>query len=464
MTEPASSSPATPNLGFDLLGIIFYELAQLAHRGYKCSPKHLESLLLVNREWHSCALAHSRIWSMFHITWQIDYPRGSVKRWRSRVNRFLQRSKASTLTIRIRFSGFIYAHADDPTCRCSFGGLRLLGGGGLNSLIDIACKNPQRYFGHAREAMALLVGAGGEHMKRWGDLEIHWDDWGVWEDLYQMYLPHFHADLLQDMRYPTPALKRLSLNLVHRAFGAALPEFPALQTLIMYHCPMNPLEGRSTSLKYLELAGSLHELTLPSRSTLSTLEHLNIRVPPERQGNDLLQKWLACTLPNLRVLELQSRPPSCLHKLVVPNLHSVILHAPGCFPLNLPFDTTVNSADLQAILPFIETLSVYWKSYKASEDVTDRREEFIEECLQKVLEMAIGLVEIRLGEELYYGTRAMLRDRPHLVPELQRVMVFREGVPVEVDGRNIAEKLGMEEWRAILQLLPEGCDAYAGRR
>ena len=45
--------------------------------------------------------------------------------------------------------------------------------------------------------------------------------------------------------------------------------------------------------------------------------------------------------------------------------------------------------------------------------------------------MGVGLVEICLDVELHYGTRVMLRDKPYLVPELQRVMVFREGVPVE---------------------------------
>ena len=42
-------------------------------------------------------------------------------------------------------------------------------------------------------------------------------------------------------------------------------------------------------------------------------------------------------------------------------------------------------------------------------------------ALQAVLEMTVGLVEIRLNVELHHGTRVIRRDKPHLVRELDPV-------------------------------------------
>jgi len=145
MTEPSSSSPTPPRLGFDLLDYIFYELAQLE---YKRSPGHLESLLLVDREWRSCALAHSRIWSMFYITWQSDNPPRSVQRWRNRMNRFLQRSNASNLTIFIEIAQLAETHVYDPTCQCSWID--------WNTPLDCERTNTRRYWGWIREAVNYL--------------------------------------------------------------------------------------------------------------------------------------------------------------------------------------------------------------------------------------------------------------------------------------------------------------------
>ncbi len=453
MTESALSSPAIQRLGFDLLSTIFYELAQLV---YKHSPGHLESLLLVNREWCSCALAHSSIWSMFYVSWQNDRPSGSVQRWRNRAYRFLERSKAFPLTIHIQFSRFPEAHAGDPTCSCTY---TRDWSGNVGLHMEKWCDNIGRYWEWASEAIVLLVGAEGEHMRRWGDLEIHWDDLY----LFSRTGNRSCSSLFRGMRYPTPALKRLSLNKVELTFGEVLSAIPALQTLIMNQCHKDPLGRLPTRLKYLEVSAS----SLPNLSTLSTLEHLNIGGRPYSHGNNPFRKWLACTLPGLRVLELRVIPPSCFRKLIVPNLHSLILHAPQCFQPNYPLELgeedegeeeIVDPADLQEILPIIETLSVYWDDLWKPNARNGGTGGFIGGKLQEVLEMAIGLVEIRLNVRLYYGTRVMLRDKPHLVPELQRVMVFREGVPVEVDGRNIAGRLGVVEWRATPQLLPEDWD------
>lgn len=446
--ESASSSPAIPKLGFDLFGIIFHELAQLV---YKRSPEHLESLLLVNREWRSCALAHSSIWSMFYITWQIDKPSGSVQRWRNRACRFLERSKSFPLTIHIQFSGLYEAHARDPTCGCTDRRNRL---GRLKPRMERWCDNNGRYWKWASDLIALLAGPEGKHMRRWGDLEIHWDDLYRTEHLSP-------SSLFQGMCSPMPALKRLSLRKVELAFGEVLSAIPALQTLIMNRCRGDPIGGLPTRLKYLELTVS----SLPNLSTLSTLEHLNICGRPYAQEDNPLQKWVACKLPGLRVLELRVISPSYLRTLTVPNLHSLILRAPECFQSSHFLELELEDreeieipkpADLQPILPIIETLSVYWEDPWYFSDGHSRMATFIGGKLLEVLKMAIGLVEIRLEAKLYDGTRAMIRDKPHLVPELQRIMVFREGVPVEVDGRNIAGRLGVVEWRATPQLLPKG--------
>ena len=462
MTEPASSSPAIQRLGFDVLSTIFYELA---HLEYKTSPGHLESLLLVNREWRSYALAYPSIWSMFYLTWQNNAPPLSIQRWRNRAIRFLQRSKSSTLTINMQFSGLPEAHIGDTTCICTYERDWL---GKIDVPVDMWCDSTRHYWEWASASIALLVGAEGEHMRRWGDLEIHWDE--LYTFLKMDYTSP-ESSLFRGMCYPTPALKRLSLNGVDMAFGGVLSAIPALQTLVMNQCHTDPLRMLPTRLKYLELSASL----LPNLSTLSTLEHLKIGGTPHSQEDDAdpFQEWFACTLPGLRVLELRLIPPSCLHKLIVPNLHSLILHAPQCFKPNYPHELQedegvyeeedeeegeegVDPAELQAILPIIEKLSIHWNGLRGPNPET---EEFIEGTLQAVLEMAIGVVEIRLDVELYHGTRAMLREKPHLVPELQRVMVFREGVPVEVDGRNVAGRPGVVEWRAIPQLVAEGRDA-----
>ena len=446
MTESTSSSPAIQRLGFDLLSIIFHELAQLV---YKRSPAHLESLLLVNREWRLCALAHSSIWSMFYITWQ---PSDSIRRWRNRAYRFLERSRAFPLTIHIQFVGLPEAHAGDRTCSCSYGA-------GLMPHMERSCHNTWHYWRWAIDAVALLAGPGGEHMRRWGDLEIHWDDL-----FYHRTINISHSSLFQGMRYPTPALKRLSLHKVELAFEEVLSAIPALQTLILDRCYRDPIGRLPTRLKYLELSIS----ALPNFSTLPTLEHLSIDGRPYSYEDDPLKKWVACKLPGLRVLELRVIPPSCLRKLTAPNLHTLILHAPQCFQPDWFYEAEegiksdgeiAHPADLQPILPTIETLSVYWKNPWDSNTDNGGRVKFIEGKLRGVLKMALGLVEIRLDSRLYYTTRAMIRDNPHLVPELRRVMVFREGVPVEVDGRKIAGRLGGSvEWRATIQLLPEGCD------
>ena len=70
-----------------------------------------------------------------------------------------------------------------------------------------------------------------------------------------------------------------------------------------------------------------------------------------------------------------------------------------------------------------EVLNAFWQP--------PWREKFNGETLHAALEMTVELVEICLDVELHYGTRVMLKDKPYLVPELQRVMLFREGVPVE---------------------------------
>ena len=456
MIAPTSSSPAIQRIGFDVLSTIFYELA---HLEYKSSPGHLESLLLVNREWRSYALARPSIWSMFYLTWQNNAPPLSIQRWRNRTIRFLQRSKASTLTINMQFSGLPESHAGDTSCICTYERDWL---GKIDVPVDMWCDNTRHYWEWASTSIALLVGAEGEHMKRWRDLEIHWDE--LYTFLKMDYTSP-ESSLFRGMCYPTPTLKRLSLNGVDMAFGGVLSAIPALQTLIMNQCYTDPLRMLPTRLKYLELSAS----SLPNLSNLSTLEHLKIGGTPYSQEEDAIpfQEWVACTLPGLRVLELRLIPTSCLHKLIVPNLHSLVLHAPQCFKPNYPHEPEeededayeeeeeemVDPAELQAILPIIETLSIHWNGLRGP---NAEREEFIERTIQAVLETAIGLAEIRLDAELYYGTRVMLRDKPHLVPELQRVMVFREGVPVEVDGRNIAGRLGVAEWRVAPQFLAEG--------
>ena len=446
MTEPSSSSPT---LGFDLLGNIFHELAQLE---YKHSPGHLESLLLVDREWRSCALAHSRIWSMFYITWQSDNPPGSVQRWRNRMNRFFQRSNTSTLTIFIEFTRLAETHVNDPTCQCSWSM------DSWETPFDSECNNTLRYWGWVRGAVELLVGAEGEHMRRWVDLEICWDDTSL---LIQMEPPLSQADLFQYMRYPAPALKRLALDRVDETFEGVLPAIPALQTLIMDQCKVDPLEGLSTSLKYFEytFCPDFGNCSLLNLSTLLTLEHLRIEILSDPRDSHSFRKWLACTLPSLRVLELRAIPPSCINELVLPNLHSLILHVPLCFQSNTFHGPEVDPAELRVSLATIEVLSVHWSGSWHLGRETEERAEFIGGTLQKVFEMAIGLVEIRLDAGLYYGTRAMLQDKQHLLPELQRIMVFRAGVPVGVDGRDIAGRLGVGDWRTNPRLLPEGWGA-----
>jgi len=106
----------------------------------------------------------------------------------------------------------------------------LLDSSWFDAAIDSECDNTQNYLEWARDAIALLVRAEGEHMRRWGNLEIHWDDLRF---LAQMELPHSQSDLFQGMRYPTPALKRLAPIGVRKAFEGVLPAMPALQTLIM---------------------------------------------------------------------------------------------------------------------------------------------------------------------------------------------------------------------------------------
>jgi len=260
------------------------------------------------------------------------------------------------------------------------------------------------------------------------------------------------------MRYPTPDLKRLALNGVDKTFEGVLPTIPALQTLIMVDCGVDPLEGLSTSLKYLEytICTDFAGYPLLNLPTLPTLEHLRIEVLSNPREDHPFKKWLACTLPSLSVLELRAVPPSCINKLVLPNLHSLILHISQCFRSSSRFGSEVDPAELHVFLAIIEVLSVYWSGTWHLGREIEERAEFIGGALQKLFEKAIGLVEIRLDEGLYHGTRAMLKDKLHLLPELQRIMVFRAGVPVGVDGRDIAGRLGVGDWRSNPRLLPEG--------
>ena len=443
LTRPTLQMDAASSLPQETLAIIFRHLSveETFHRRY------LEDILLVCRQWHVAALNDSRIWARIIINIEADVIGVYDSRIRH-ISRRLSLSRMAPLAIEISVDEFAKAHATESTCKC--GGLAFRDG-----IYDRGCNNTAKYIDQFRRLIRLAVGQAGEHMARWIslsiDTSIRWFDFENEHELGNMAL-------FEDLKYPTPLLRVLSLDSVEGCFWTLLPSLPSLTHYkVETSCRIFDLKVPWSSLRSLKFSAyfSVLDRGVPVCLPKCTrLEELCIKAfEPLFHMEELKQaNPFKCTLPSLLSFELLCPISLEMTSFNLPSLIHLTLAIPDSF-MNQSKHSS-RAATLQGV-GCISTLAANTRRLELLHTAVRTRDHIGSQAsktkLVEMFEYMPKLEEIYLSSTLYICISSILREDLDIVPHLERIFIVPENDhPVLVSGKDLMPRSGSISWRASI--------------
>ena len=426
---------ATSSLPQEILALIFRHLSvkETFHRRY------LENILLVCRQWRMAALNDSRIWARIIINIEADATGVYDSRIRH-ISRRLSLSRTAPLAIEISVDEFPEAHATESTCNCGHYAFR-------DGYYDAGCNNTAKYIDQFRRLIRLVVGQAGEHMARWISLSI--DTSLRWFDFEHEHVLGNMA-LFEDLKYPTPLLRILSLDAVDGCFWTLLPSLPSLTHYkVVTSCRIYDLNMPWSSLRSLEFSAyfSVLDRGVPVCLPQCTrLEELCIKdFEPLFHMEELTQaNPFKCTLPSLLSFELLCPILLEMTGFNLPSLIHLTLAIPDSF-MNQSKHSS-RAATLQRV-GCISTLAANTRRLKLLHTAVRTRDHIGSQASKtKLVEMfkyMPKLEEIYLPSTLYTCISSILREDLEIVPQLERIFIVPENDhPVLVSGKDLMPRSG----------------------
>jgi len=436
----------------ETLALIFQHLSveETSHGRY------LEDILLVCRQWRVAALSHSRLWARIIVkigNIEADTERAYDSRIHH-ISRRLSLSKTAPLTVEISVDKFVDAHISESTCNCHSFAMSY-------GHYDMDCKIIAKYIDQFRRLIRLSVGQTGEHMARWVSLSIdtleRWFNFNGKHELGNMIL-------FEDLTYPTPLLRNLSLNGVEGSFRTLLPSLPSLihyEVVTSYN--IRDLNLPWSSLRSLEISrgfGVMDSGGLRCLPNCTRLEKLCIKTFETWFERGLLRQAnpFECTLPSLLSFELLCPVRGVdMTSFNLPSLIYLTLAIPDSF---MDQSTCSPLAATLERVGCISTLAANTRRLKLLHTNMGTRDHIDSQTSKtKLVEMfkyMPKLEEIYLPSTLYVCISSILREDLDVVPHLERLFIVpKHDHPILVNGKDVTPRSGNINWRAgIPRLLP----------
>jgi len=419
--------------------------------------RYLEDSLLVCRRWRVAALNHSHLWARIIINIEADAKRAYDSRIRH-LSRRLSLSRTAPLTVEISVDKFADAHTSESTCNCHSFAFN-------NGYYHPGCKNTAKYIDQFRRLIRLSVGQAGVHMARWVSLSIDTSNrWFNFKGEHELG----NMALFEDLTYPTPLLRNLSLNCVEGSFRTLLPSLPSLTHYeVVTPYKIQDLNLPWSSLRSLEFSRSFSVLDsggLMCLPNCTRLEELCIKtLEPWFQREELKQaNPFECTLPSLLSFELLCPVRLDMTSFILPSLIYLTLAIPDSFMDQSKYSS--RAATLQRV-GCISTLAANARRLKLLHTSVRTRDDIGSQASKtKLFEMfkyMPKLEEIYLPSTLYVCISSILREDLDTVPHLERLFIVPEhDHPVLVNGKDFTPRSGNINWRASIPILLPGIFQY----
>jgi hypothetical protein len=430
----------------DVLTLIFQHIsaAETFH------DRYLEDIIHVCRRWRAVALSHALLWARIIVDIEPDNPTGLYDGRAGNISQRVSRSGTAPLAIEISLEHFFDTHCSDPTCKCQDSDFDY-------GYFEPRCYNTVKYFDQARRLIRFAVGEAGEHMARWSYLSINFEprhfDFGEGE-VDNMYL-------LQDIKYPTPILKVLSLHGVEGSFKSLLPSLPYLShyefaingRITDLNVPWSSLKSFAFSQysEYTDRAVFSHITECTSLEGLyitNSAQWLDGTMEGLRNTNPF-----NCTLPSLSSLELLCPIPFDMSSFKLPSLTHLTLAIPESFgdpqkrTLEAKMQRVQRISTMAANTRILKLLHINLDTQGQTESWAPK------DKLAEMFRYMPKLEEISVASALYLCISDVLRKDLNIVPHLERIVVITDkGLPILISGMDFMLNAGCDNWRVGIPL------------